>query len=87
MNYIDGELFVMGRTPACDPAVFDLSLGCEVLCVSNHCHILTLQPHLVLIVQKVRVLMLWQGGCPYAIALPSPECALFSQVLAAYITY
>jgi hypothetical protein len=47
MNYIDGELFVMGRTPARDPAIFDLSLGCEVLRVSNHCDILTLQPHLV----------------------------------------
>ena len=35
MNYIDGKLFVMGRTPARDPTVFDLSLGCEVLHLSS----------------------------------------------------
>jgi hypothetical protein len=34
MNYIDGELFVMGRTPTRDVAIFDLSLGCEVLRLS-----------------------------------------------------
>ena len=34
MNYIDGKLFVMGRTPARDPTIFDLSLGCEVLRLS-----------------------------------------------------
>ena len=34
MNYIDGELFVTGRTPARDPTIFDLSLGCEVLHLS-----------------------------------------------------
>jgi hypothetical protein len=31
IHHIDGELFVMGRTQARDPAIFDLSLGCEVL--------------------------------------------------------
>jgi hypothetical protein len=34
MNDIDGELFVKGRTPARDAAIFDLSLGCEVLRLS-----------------------------------------------------
>ncbi len=34
MNHIDGELFVMGRTQARDPAIFDLCLGCEVLRLS-----------------------------------------------------
>jgi hypothetical protein len=34
MNYIDGKLFVMGRTPTRDPSIFDLSLGCEVLRLS-----------------------------------------------------
>jgi hypothetical protein len=34
MNYTDGELFVMSRTPTRDPAIFDLSLDCEVLRLS-----------------------------------------------------
>jgi hypothetical protein len=34
MTYIDGELFMMDCTLAHDPVISDLSLGCEVLCLS-----------------------------------------------------
>jgi hypothetical protein len=34
MTYIDGELFMMDCTSAYDPVIFDLSLGCEFLCLS-----------------------------------------------------
>jgi hypothetical protein len=35
ITYIDGELFMMDCTSAHDPVIFDLSLGCEILCLSS----------------------------------------------------
>lgn len=79
------SLLVMGRNPARDP---DLYLGCEILRVSDRCHILTSQPHLVQMAQRVRALMLWQGGCPNAInSLTIARMCIIFQVLAEWITY
>jgi hypothetical protein len=34
MTHIDGELFMIDCTSAHDSMIFNLSLGCEVLCLS-----------------------------------------------------
>ena len=60
MNYTDGELFVMGRTPACDPTIFDLSLGCEVL----HLSLIMSHPNIVTLLGSNRT----ESACAHAMA-------------------
>ena len=82
MNYIDGELFVIGRTPAPDPTIFDLSLGCEVL---------RLFPIIVTLLCSNRT----ECACAHAMARGMSLCncltiarmCIIFQVLTAYITY
>ena len=60
MNHIDGELFVMACTPACDPTVFDLSLGCEVL----HLSLIMSHPNIVTLLGSNRT----ESACAHAMA-------------------